>query len=76
MAGLYFIPGAIIPADIVSKRWDYLKIWHLLQALLFWKGDTALVPADNQMHYLFHQITQFGITHLVNFQFMVLSMIW
>ena len=26
--------------DIVSKHWSHNKIWHVLQPILFWKGDT------------------------------------
>ncbi len=36
----HFIPGTINPADILSKHWGYQQIWPMLQALLFWHGDT------------------------------------
>ena len=36
----FHIPGDENPADIVSKHWSHNKIWHVLQPLLFWKGDT------------------------------------
>ena len=39
----FHIPGAINPADIVSKHWGYQQIWPQLKTLLFWKGDTANV---------------------------------
>ena len=29
------------PADIVSKHWKYAAVWPMLQAILFWQGDTA-----------------------------------
>lgn len=29
------------PADIVSKHWRYSAVWPMLQAILFWEGDTA-----------------------------------
>ena len=35
------IPGEINPADILSKHWMHCKIWKMLQAVLFWPGDTA-----------------------------------
>ena len=43
------IPGAINPADMLSKHWGYQQTWPQLQALLFWKGDTAdlLVEENN-----------------------------
>ena len=43
---LYFIhiPGAINPADILSKHWSYQKVWAQLQPLLFWKGNTINIP--------------------------------
>jgi hypothetical protein len=39
---LYFIhlPGALNPADILSKAWGYQQVWVMLKALLFWEGDT------------------------------------
>ena len=30
-----------IYADIVSKHWSYPQVWHLLQPLFFYSGDTA-----------------------------------
>ena len=36
----FHIPGEENPADIASKHWSHNKIWHVLQPLLFWKGDT------------------------------------
>jgi len=39
---LYFIhlPGALNPADILSKAWGYQQVWIMLKVLLLWKGDT------------------------------------
>ena len=34
------IPGVENPSDILSKHWGYSDIWPLLQAILFWEGDT------------------------------------
>ena len=39
----FHIPGAINPADILSKHWGYSKVWTTLQPLLFWQGDTAVL---------------------------------
>jgi hypothetical protein len=39
------IPGTLNVADILSKHWDYGTVWKLLRPLLFWKGDTADIPA-------------------------------
>jgi hypothetical protein len=45
------IPGAINPADILSKHWEYAAVWKLLRLLLFWKGDPANIPErDNSRH--------------------------
>ena len=35
------IAGTTNPADILGKHWDYSSVWHLLQPILFWKGDTG-----------------------------------
>ena len=35
------IPGAINPADMLSKHWGCQQTWPQLQALLFWQGDTS-----------------------------------
>jgi hypothetical protein len=35
------IPGAINPADVLSKHWGCQQTWPQLQALLFWQGDTS-----------------------------------
>ena len=35
------IPGAINPADILSKHWGYTQVKTMLKALLFWEGDTS-----------------------------------
>ena len=36
-----FIPGTINPADILSKHWGYQQVWPMLQAILFWVGNTS-----------------------------------
>ena len=38
---IYFLPGELNPADILSKHWGYQQIWKLLQPILFYFGDTA-----------------------------------
>lgn len=40
------IPGQVNPADILSKHWGYQAIWPMLQAVLFWQGDTSLLLVD------------------------------
>ena len=42
----YWISGKENPADIVSKHWAYPEIWHLLQPILFYSGDTTLLLKD------------------------------
>ena len=42
------LPGSMNPADILSKHWAYSSIWPMLQALLFFPGDTlSLIGDDN-----------------------------
>ena len=41
MLFMYYMPGDINPADILSKHWGYQQIWKILQPLLFYQGDTA-----------------------------------
>jgi len=38
---LVHIPGSQNPSDILSKHWSNASVWPMLQALLFWPGDTA-----------------------------------
>ena len=40
------IPGEVNGADIVSKHWGYSQVWPMLQAILFWVGDTSLLLAS------------------------------
>ena len=35
------IPGAINPADMLSKHWGYSQTWTQLQALLIYVCDTS-----------------------------------
>ena len=42
----FHIDGAINPADILSKHWGYPQVWPMLQALLFWQGDTRELLDD------------------------------
>ena len=39
----YHMPGAANPADILSKHWARADVWPMLQPILFWKGDTAVL---------------------------------
>ena len=41
-----FIPGAINPADIVSKHWGYNQVKKQLKALIFWQGNTEDIGDD------------------------------
>ena len=40
------IPGAINPADTLSKHWGHQQTWPQLQALLLWQGDTSDLLKD------------------------------
>ena len=42
----HHMPGALNPADILSKHWGYQQVWTMLQPLLFWKGDTGILLLD------------------------------
>jgi hypothetical protein len=46
--GYYWIDGKANPADIVSKHWGYQQIWHLLQAVLFYSGNTNDLVSSEQ----------------------------
>ena len=35
------------PADILNKHWSYNCVWKLMRSILFWRGDTALVPNND-----------------------------
>ena len=35
-----FINGKFNPSDILSKHWSHNDVWPMLQAILFWRGDT------------------------------------
>ena len=35
------IPGKQNPSDVLSKHWAHCHVWSMLQALLFYPGDTA-----------------------------------
>jgi hypothetical protein len=41
----FHMPGKTNPADILSKHWGHADIWETLRPFLFWKGDTADIPA-------------------------------
>ena len=35
-----FISGKENPSDVLTKHWAHKDVWPMLQALLFWRGDT------------------------------------
>jgi hypothetical protein len=41
MVAFVHLPGKLNVADILSKHWCHATVWTLLQAVLFWPGDTA-----------------------------------
>ena len=44
----HHIPGEYNPSDILSKHWGYSQVWPILNAVLFWSGDTAdLLEKEN-----------------------------
>jgi hypothetical protein len=46
MINFYWIDGKSNPADIVSKHWAYPQVWHMLQPILFFSGDTKTLFKD------------------------------
>jgi hypothetical protein len=38
---MHHLDGIFNPADILSKHWAYLQVWHNLKPLLFIQGDMA-----------------------------------
>ena len=42
----FWIDGKNNPADIVSKHWSYPQVWHLLQPILFFSGDTSVLMKE------------------------------
>jgi hypothetical protein len=36
---MFFIPGELYYADILTRHCGYSQIWPQLKALWFWKGD-------------------------------------
>ena len=49
MEAFHHIRGEVNPADILSKHWAHHAVWRQLQAILFWKGDTAdLLDKEDQ----------------------------
>ncbi len=43
----YHIPGAVNPADILSKHCGYQQVWPMMQPILFWKGETLDLLKEN-----------------------------
>jgi len=45
----FWLDGKNNPADIVSKHLSYPQVWHLLQPILFFSGDTgSLIQANDK----------------------------
>jgi hypothetical protein len=47
MVNFYWIGGKSNPADIVSKHWVHPQVWHMLQPILLYSGDTKTLLKDN-----------------------------
>mgnify|MGYP000464932623 CR=1 FL=1 len=57
MVFYFHLPGVINPADMLSKHWGYQQTWMMLQALLFWKGNTLeLIESSNSAALAMEQI--------------------
>jgi hypothetical protein len=46
MVNFYWTDGKSNPANIVSKHWTYPQVWHMLQPILFYSGDTIHLLKD------------------------------
>jgi hypothetical protein len=44
---MFHIPGEYNPADILSKHWGYRQVWSMLQAILFYQGNTMDLIDDS-----------------------------
>ena len=42
----FHIRGENNPADIVSKHWGQAQVWHLIQPLLFYSGETTEISSE------------------------------
>jgi hypothetical protein len=47
MVNFYWIDGKRNPASIVSKHWAYPQVWHMIQPILFYSGDTKTLLKDS-----------------------------
>ena len=43
----HHMSGETNPADILTKHWAYSQIWPILQAVMFWRGDTMNIPTSS-----------------------------
>jgi hypothetical protein len=44
---IFHLKGDHNPADILSKHWGYQQIWRTLQPILYGKGDTWDLLAED-----------------------------
>ena len=44
----FHIEGSANPADVLSKHTGHADAWPLIQPLLFWRGQPAVVPLKSQ----------------------------
>jgi hypothetical protein len=43
----YHVPGPENPADVLSKHWSFANVWKVLKPVLFWMGNTADIPIED-----------------------------
>jgi hypothetical protein len=43
MVAFHCMPGEINPSDVLSEHWGCTELWLRIEALSFWKGDTAIL---------------------------------
>jgi hypothetical protein len=44
----FYISGSANPADVLSKHTGHADAWPLIQPLLFWRGQPAVIPLKKQ----------------------------
>jgi hypothetical protein len=47
---LFWVNGKDNPADIVRKHWANPQIWHMLQRILFYSGNTGLLTEKEKVN--------------------------
>jgi hypothetical protein len=49
VVNFFWVNGKDNPADIVSKHWDSLQIWYMIQLILFYSGVTKKLSKEKNI---------------------------